>query len=103
MNRHTTDAWKRQNSEGPDAATSPPFPNPFKRFAATLRVYKPLLLNWFKADGGFAKGATEGLNNKALGVTRRSYGFRNRRAQEIALFHALGKRTEPAWVTHRVS
>jgi len=76
---------------------------PFKRFAATLRVHKPLLLNWFKADNAFAKGATEGLNNKARVVTRRSYGFRNRRVQEIALFHALGKLPEPAWVTHRFS
>ena len=76
---------------------------PFKRVATTLRIHRSLLLNWFKADNAFAKGATEGLNNKARVVTRRSYGFRNRRVQEIALFHALGKLPEPAWVTHRFS
>lgn len=76
---------------------------PFKRLAGTIREHQALLLNWFSARDAFAKGATEGLNNKARVVTRRAYGFRNRRVEEIALFHALGKLPEPDWVTHRFS
>jgi transposase len=75
--------------------------DPFRRLADTLREHHTLLLNWFKARDAFAKGATEGFNNKARVVTRRSYGFRNERIAEIALFHALGKLPVPDWVTHR--
>jgi transposase len=73
----------------------------FQRLARTLRAHQALLLNWFRARDAFAKGATEGLNTKARVVTRRSYGFRNPRVAEIALFHALGKLPEPDWVAHR--
>ena len=37
----------------------------------------------------------EGLNNKVKLVMRRSYGFRTKRAIEIALYHNLGKLPEP--------
>ena len=74
---------------------------PFKKVAATLVEHQALLMNWFRARGAFAKGATEGLNNKASVVTRRAYGFRTPHVAKIALFHALGKLPEPDWVTHR--
>ena len=74
---------------------------PFKKVAATLTEHQDLLMNWFRARGAFAKGATEGLNNKARVVTRRAYGFRTPHVAKIALFHALGKLPEPDWVTHR--
>lgn len=74
---------------------------PFQKVAATLRVHQGLLMNWFRARNAFAKGATEGLNNKARVVTRRAYGFRTAEVARIALFHALGKLPQPDWVTHR--
>ena len=73
----------------------------FKRLASTLKLHQELLLNWFQAKDAFAKGATEGLNNKSKVITRRSYGFRTSKVAQIALFHALGKLPEPKWVTHR--
>jgi transposase len=74
---------------------------PFQKVAATLTAHQALLMNWFRARNAFAKGATEGLNNKARVVTRRAYGFRTAEVARIALFHALGKLPEPEWVTHR--
>jgi transposase len=66
-----------------------------------LREHQALLLNWFKAREAFAKGATEGLNDKARVITRRSYGFRTDHVAEIAMFHAMGKLPVPGWVAHR--
>jgi len=65
-----------------------------------LRAHEPLLLNWFRAKGEISAGAVEGLNNKIRVVTRRSYGFRPYDAMEIALYHNLGRLTEPE-STHR--
>lgn len=73
----------------------------FGRVAATLTQHQQLLLNWFRAKDAFAKGAAEGLNNKARVITRRSYGFRTTKVAQVALFHALGELPEPDWVTHR--
>jgi transposase len=72
-----------------------------KKFARTLRKHEPELLNWFRARGQFAAGATEGFNNKARITTRKAYGFRTYRHAEIALYHALGALPEPEWLTHR--
>jgi transposase len=74
---------------------------PMKKFAKTLREHKPELLNWFRARGQFAAGATEGFNNKARITTRKAYGFRTYEHAEIALYHALGNLPEPDWLTHR--
>lgn len=74
---------------------------PFKTFARTLRRHQPELLNWFRARGLFAAGATEGFNNKARVTTRKAYGFRTYEHAEIALYHALGDLPEPDWLTHR--
>lgn len=75
---------------------------PMKRVARTLRTHEELLMNWFRAKGEISSGAVEGLNNKIRVVTRRSYGFRTYRAQEVALYHALGRLPEPP-STHRFS
>ena len=72
---------------------------PLKKVARMLRSHEPLILNWFKAKGEIATGATEGLNNKIRVVTRRAYGFRTYKAMEIALYHNLGKLPEPP-ITH---
>lgn len=74
---------------------------PFKKFAQTLRGHQTELLNWFRARGQFAHGATEGLNNKARITTRKAYGFRTYEHAEIALYHALGALPEPPWLAHR--
>jgi transposase len=73
----------------------------FKKLARTLREHQPELLNWFRARGQFAAGATEGFNNKARITTRKAYGFRTYEHAQIALYHALGELPEPEWLTHR--
>jgi transposase len=74
---------------------------PFAKLARTLRLHRPLLLNWFRARNAFAMGAVEGFNNKARVTTRTAYGFRTYEHAEIALFHRLGDLPEPDWLTHR--
>jgi transposase len=74
---------------------------PIKKFARTLRAHEPQLLNWFRARGVFAAGATEGFNNKARITTRKAYGFRNYEHVRIALYHGLGNLPEPPWLTHQ--
>ena len=74
---------------------------PFKKFATTLRTHQRELLNWFRARGQFAAGATEGFNNKARVTTRKAYGFRTYAHAEIALYHSLGDLPEPPWLAHR--
>jgi transposase len=73
----------------------------FKRFATTLREHRVELMNWFRARGQLAAGATEGFNNKARITTRMAYGFRTYEHAEIALYHRLGALPEPDWLTHR--
>jgi transposase len=75
--------------------------DPIKKFARTLRAHEPELLNWFRARGQFAAGATEGFNNKARITTRKAYGFRTYEHAEIALYHSLGNLPEPEWLTHK--
>jgi transposase len=53
------------------------------------------LLNYFKAKKQFSSSVIEGLNNKAKVTVRRSYGFRTFRILELALYHSLGKLSEP--------
>ena len=73
---------------------------PMRKVARMLRTHQHLLFNWFRAQGEISSGAVEGLNNKILVVTRRSYGFRTYDAMEIALYHTLGRLPEPE-STHR--
>ena len=73
---------------------------PMKKFARTLRAYRELLLNYFKARKEFSSGVVEGLNNKTKVVMRKSYGFRTFRVLELALYHSLVKLPEPK-LTHK--
>jgi hypothetical protein len=41
------------------------------------------------------QGVVEGLNNKAKVTMRKSYSFHPYRVLELALYHALGKLSEP--------
>ena len=68
---------------------------PMKKIARTLRKHRALILNYFKAKKEFSSGVVEGLNNKAKVTMRKSYGFRNFRILELALYHSLGKLPEP--------
>ena len=69
--------------------------DPIKSFVKTLRNHQPLLMNWFKAKKAFSSGVVEGLNRKINLVTRKSYGFKNYKVLEIALFHTMGSLPEP--------
>lgn len=73
---------------------------PLKREARTIRRHKDLILNWFKVKGRLSSGIVEGLNNKAKLTMRKSYGFREFKSIEIALYHSLGRLPEPN-LTHR--
>ena len=73
---------------------------PMKKIARTIRVHRPLILNWFRARGAVSSGAVEGLNNKVKLVTRKSYGFRTSGVAKLALLHNLGRLPEPER-THR--
>jgi hypothetical protein len=58
-------------------------------------------LNWFRARGPFASGASQGFNDKARITTRKAYAFRTYEHAEIALYHGFGKLPEPRWLSHR--
>jgi transposase len=73
---------------------------PLQKVARMLRAHRPLLLNWFRAQGRISAGAVEGFNHKAKLTTRTAYGFRTYRGIELALYHALGDLPEPDF-THR--
>lgn len=70
--------------------------------ARKLEKHKPLILNWFQADGELAMGAVEGLNLKAKLIIRKSYGFKSVENVELALYHGLGRLPEPPTI-HRFS
>lgn len=72
---------------------------PMKKVARMLRAKRPLILNWFRAEGRLSAGIVEGLNNKLKLITRKSYGFRTQEAYETALYHNLGALPEPEF-TH---
>jgi transposase len=73
---------------------------PMKKVARSIRVHRPLILNWFRARGAISAAAVEGLNNKLKLTFRRSYGFRTFKAARVALYHAMGRLPEPEQ-THR--
>jgi transposase len=68
---------------------------PMKKVARSIRNHRPLILNWFRAQGQVSAGAVEGLNNKVKLVSRKSYGFRTARVAKLALLHNLGQLPEP--------
>jgi transposase len=69
---------------------------PMKKMARSLLSHRTLILNWFQAREDVSLGATEGMNNKAKVITRRSYGFRIYETERIALYHSLGDLPDPA-------
>ena len=70
-----------------------------KRMAKRLRRHGQLLLNYFKVKERFSNGIVEGFNLKAKLTMRKSFGFRNFKTIEMALYHQLGKLPEPQ-LTH---
>lgn len=68
---------------------------PMKKVAKMLRSHKDLILNWFRAKGTLSSGPVEGLNTKAKLTIRKAYGFRTLDCLQTALYHQLGKLTEP--------
>jgi hypothetical protein len=65
------------------------------KIARSLRQHRELILNYFRAEKLLSSGVVEGLNNKAKVTMRKSYGFRTFRTLELALYHSLGKLSEP--------
>jgi len=49
--------------------------------------------------GGSCRRVIEGLNNTARVTMKKPYGFRTFRVTELALYHSLGKLSEPQ-LTH---
>jgi len=74
---------------------------PLKKEALTIRRHKELILNWFRAKKTLSSGVVEGLNNKVKLTMRKSYGFKQYKTIEIALYHSLGKLPEPP-TTHKL-
>jgi len=72
---------------------------PMKKVARMLRDHKPLILNWFTAQGAFSSGVVEAMNNTAKLTIKRSYGFRQYETMKYALYHKLGALPVPKF-TH---
>ena len=72
---------------------------PVKKVARSLRRHRKLILNWFEAAGAYSAGIVEGFNNKVKLTIRKAYGYKQLRAAEVALYHALGQLPEPE-LTH---
>jgi transposase len=72
---------------------------PMKRFVKWVRRHRELLMNWFKSKG-LLSGVAEGFNNRVKLTARKAYGFHAFESLKIALFHALGRLTEPKYA-HR--
>jgi hypothetical protein len=68
---------------------------PMMKIARSLRQHRELILNYFRSQKSLSSGVVEGLNNKAKGTIRKSYGFRTFRCLELALCHSLGILPEP--------
>ena len=68
---------------------------PMKKIARSMREHRELILNYFHAQKLLSSGVVEGLNNKAKVTMRKAYAFRTFRCLELALYHSLGKLSEP--------
>ena len=66
-----------------------------KKVARMLRAHRPLILNWFRAKRQVSIGTVEGFNTKAKLTSRKSYGFRTFKVQEVSLYHTLGNLPSP--------
>jgi hypothetical protein len=74
-----------EEPSGTDEKSGPHAPRP--------RAVNPELVSRQRRE--ISSAAVEGLNNKIRVVTRRSYGFRTFEAMEVALYHTLGRLSEP--------
>jgi len=72
---------------------------PIKKFVATIRQHRPLLLNWFKARKEISCGVVEGLNTNVKLALRKARGFKSYEVAETAMYHELGRLPEPEF-TH---
>ena len=68
---------------------------PMKRVARMLEKHRALLLSWFRAGGVVSSGRVEGLNLKAKLTMRKSCGFLNVETLQTALYHTLGRLSDP--------
>lgn len=71
---------------------------PMRDFAWLLRNHQDGVLNYFTMP--ITNGVVEGLNNKAKAISHRCYGFRTAATFILALYHGLGRLSEPQTV-HR--
>lgn len=72
---------------------------PMKKAARTLGRHLLLLLNWFRTKKTVGQWYWGGFNTKTKLTTRKAFGFRNYRASEATLYHALGALPLPE-ITH---
>lgn len=68
--------------------------DPIEKFATTLRVHKPLLLNWFRASLRDCLGAVDGVNTNAKFAIKKARRFRTYKVLETTLYHELGRLPE---------
>ncbi len=68
---------------------------PIKKVERSIRGHRELMRNWFRARKEFSGRIVESLNHKGKLTFTKAYGFRTRKAAEIALYHAPGRRPEP--------
>jgi len=73
---------------------------PMKKVSKMLMNKSDLILNWFDTDPRLSSGIVEGFNNKAKLTIKKAYGFKNEKYLQYALYHTLGKLSEPK-MTHR--
>ena len=71
---------------------------PMRDFAWMIRRHQDDILNYFKVP--IDNGAVEGLNNKAKAISHRAYGYRTAETFKLALYHGMGKLSEPQ-LTHK--
>lgn len=72
---------------------------PMKKVAKMLKKHKALIMNWFAVHGTLSSGIVEAMNNTAKLTIRKSYGFRQYKTLEYALYHKLGELPMPK-LTH---
>lgn len=72
---------------------------PMKKVAKTLKNHRTLIMNWFAVHGKLSSGIVEAMNNTAKLTIRKSYGFRQYKTLEYALYHKLGELPMPK-LTH---
>ncbi len=66
-----------------------------KKVAQMSRKHNPLIKNWFKAKRRLSSGAVESLYLKAKLTMKKAFGFRTLKCLQIAIYHVLGKLSEP--------